>query len=114
MQEGFTTRRSKPSNKIWRAHLNAWQKSGLNRAEYCRRHNLSYHALRYWEKKCERQGFSNVTLVPVPLAKTAQNNIDREGASALKVEIGNRFRIEVGDDFSTVTLARLISTLEGC
>ncbi len=29
----------------WQAHVNALEKSGLNRTEYCKQHNLSYHAL---------------------------------------------------------------------
>ncbi len=35
----------------WKAHAEAQRQSGLSRAEYCRRHNLSYHALTYWVKK---------------------------------------------------------------
>ena len=33
----------------WQAHVNALEKSGLNRTEYCSQHNLSYHALTYWK-----------------------------------------------------------------
>ena len=115
MQERSTTRkRSVRNNKIWQAHLNGWRKSGLNRAEYCRRNNISYHALRYWQKKCERPSSSEITFVPVPFTGTVQNDVGRKRISELKVEFGNRFKIDVADDFSSATLTRLISTLEGC
>ena len=49
---------SKPTNKEnqvrkrrrWQAHLNAVAKSGLSRSEYCRQHNLFYHAMGYWHR----------------------------------------------------------------
>ena len=102
------------TNNIWYSHIGAWQKSGLSRAEYCRQHNLSHHALRYWQKKHENTGRAEMNLVPVPLNNILKPNVPREKNSALKVEIGCRFRIEVGDEFSTTTLVRLISTLESC
>ena len=108
------TRRSITNNKIWQAHLNAWRKSGLSRAEYCRRNNISYHALRYWQKKRERLSSSEITFVPVPFTGAVQNDVVRKRISGLKVEFGNRFKIDVSDDFSSATLTRLISALEGC
>lgn len=115
MQEKSSkTRRSVSNNKIWQAHINAWRKSGLSQAEYCRRNNISYHALRYWQKKCEQLSSSEITFVPVPFTGTVQNDVGRNSISGLKVEFGNRFKIHVADDFSSATLTRLISTLEGC
>ena len=35
----------------WRVHLDAQSNSGLSRAEYCRQHDLSYHAFGYWRRK---------------------------------------------------------------
>ncbi len=113
--ESITRRRTNFSNqKFMRTHVDAWRKSGLSRAEYCRQRKLSHHTLRYWQKKFEQSGPVGVTFVPVPLSRAVQNNGPRERRTALKVEVGNRFRIEVADEFSTVTLARLIATLEGC
>ncbi len=43
------------NRKHWEAHLKAAAKSGLSRAEYCRRHNLSYHAMGYWHKRLSRE-----------------------------------------------------------
>lgn len=101
------------SPKLWRAHVDACRKSGLSRAEYCRQHNISHHALRYWHKKHVKPGSSAVTFVPVPLTRALQFKSPQEKKSSLKVEIGNRFKVEVADDFLSTTLARVIATLEG-
>ena len=116
MQNEPTIRqRTSPSaRKIWRAHIAALQKSGLTRAEYCRQHNLSHHSLRYWQKKDEQPGQASMTFVPVSLAIDPKGGNSREFRSSLKVEVGNRFRVEVTDDFSRSTLVRLITTLESC
>ena len=40
------TRKDDEANrKFWHAHMNAWQKGGYIRAEYCRPKNQSYHTL---------------------------------------------------------------------
>ena len=116
MQNEPTIRqRTSPSvRKIWRAHIAAWQKSGLTRAEYCRQHNLSHHSLRYWQKKDEQPSQAALTFVPVSLAISSKRVNPRECISSLKVEVGNRFRVEVTNDFSSATLIRLITTLESC
>jgi hypothetical protein len=101
------------TRKIWLAHVHAWQQSGLSRAEYSRQHNLSHHQLRYWQKKNEQQGPTGLTFVPVPLTSVVRHNT-QEWKSFLKVEINDRFKIEVADEFSPAILARLITTLESC
>ena len=110
-----TKRRTKSGNqKFWLAHVNACQKSGLSRAEYCRQHNLSHHQLRYWHQKHEQSGQSETIFAPVPLARALTSYKHREWESALRVEVGGRFKVEVADDFSPLILAQLINTLEGC
>ena len=37
--------------RFWQAHVRALAASGLSRRGYCRRHELSYHALTYWVRK---------------------------------------------------------------
>lgn len=37
--------------RFWQAHVRALAASGLSRRGYCRRHQLSYHALTYWVRK---------------------------------------------------------------
>jgi len=97
--------------KIWKAHIRAFSRSGLSRREYCRQHNLSYHAFYYWKKKLFSRAGSGPDLVAVSL-RTPVEEISSN--SLLKVEVGRRFKVEIREGFSSQTLARVISTLEGC
>jgi hypothetical protein len=91
----------------WQAHAKAQQKSGLSRAEYCRQHKLSYHALAYWQKKVAKKTAPKPALVPVKLFKRAAPS-----ASGLKIIAGNHLTIEVEDHFTPATLAKILRTLE--
>ena len=72
------------SRSAWLAHLKASCQSGLSRAEYCRRHNISYHALTYWYKKTAQQHISvqpgSVNLVPVSLPAVQRPPATRESS----------------------------------
>ena len=111
MPKELSGKKTVSSNKTWRAHIKVWQKSGLSGTEYCRQYQLSYHAFIYWKRKLGTKQSTVIDLVPVP-TKVLQGYAD--SSSALKVEVGNRFKIEVHDDFTPGTLARVIATLEGC
>lgn len=104
-----------PTNsKIWQAHLKALRKSGLTRAEYCRQHNLSYHALTYWKKKADRQKKAATYFVTVPAVRINQGVTAHNHTAALKIDLGAGLKIEVHDGFTPATLSRIISTLQGC
>lgn len=104
---------SATKEKIWKAHIKACSRSGLSRKEYCRRHSLSYHAFYYWKKKLFPQADPGPDLVAVPLRKSSPVR-ESNMASSLKVEVGDRFKVEVREGFSRQTLARVISILEEC
>ena len=97
------------NRRRWQAHLNAAEKSGLSRSEYCRRHNLSYHAMSYWHKKLSKEK-SQQTFVPVNMA-LLPNKAHRD-ESSLKIILPGKMSVAVGDDFSAVTLDRLLTVLE--
>jgi hypothetical protein len=101
------------NRRQWQAHIQAFRRSGLNRAEYCRQHNLSYHALAYWQRKLSApEPAKEYDLVPVsikPLLMSKNNGADR---ASLRVVLPGGCTIEVGDDFSPATLSRLLTTLE--
>ena len=96
----------------WQAHVKAQKKSGLNRAEYCRQHKLSYHALTYWYNKSSGAVSKKSTIVPVPYRSIAKLPLLPE-SSALKLILPGNISIEVGDNFSPTTLTRLLASLEG-
>lgn len=97
------------SRRRWHVHVKALEQSGLSRAEYCRQHKLSYHALTYWygKLKKDRNGPSS-TLVPVPFHHLQQTS----AKPALHLHLPGKCSIEVNDHFSEHTLSRLLAVLE--
>ena len=108
--------------RLWRQHIGAVHGSGLSAAAYCRLHGLPYKSFVYWKRvlpgtvaKMEHSpvlesDFEEITaIVPcgLPRAMTAD-----KGFTSLRVEVGDRFRIEVAGDFSPVVFAKLVRTLE--
>ena len=97
------------NRRHWEAHLKAAAKSGLSRAEYCRRHNLSYHAMGYWHKRLSRDK-SGQTFVPVNMALIRRE--DQLNESGLRILLPGKMTVAVGDSFSPATLDRLLTVLE--
>jgi len=94
----------------WQAHVTAQQKSGLTRAEYCRRHGLSYHALTYWRTKLSGASRQQAQLVPVPVEKFLRG---RSGSSSgVRIVLDDRIAIEVTEQFSPEVLGQVLSMLE--
>lgn len=101
-------------SRYWTAHIKALRESGLNRAEYCRRQNISYHALSYWIRKQLKVKKSELpTLVPVTISPSTPPGRQTEPESPLVVILENNYCVRVGDNFSQATLVRLLNTLEG-
>ena len=99
------------SRHYWQRHIRTQQESGLNRAEYCRQQNLSYHALTYWRKKLGKPSPSATALVPVPVENMLRPPIASQGAG-VKILLNNAVAIEVTEQFSPVALNRVLSVLE--
>ena len=97
------------NRRHWEAHLKAAAKSGLSRAEYCRRHNLSYHAMGYWQRRLSLED-SRQTFVPVNMALIRRE--DQPNESGLRILLPGKMSVAVGDNFSTATLNRLLTVLE--
>jgi len=111
------TRQSKQDDqyrnqRYWQAHVTAQKKSGLSRAEYCRQHQLSYHAATYWNRKFSKPVSKETTLVPVTFASSIKINSAPMARTVLKVILPNKIAVEVADDFSPITLTKLLVTLE--
>ena len=99
------------NHRRWLAHVKALKRSGLSRAEYCRQHKISYHALAYWQRKISKSLCSGTTLVPVPLERMLSTP-GQSKRSGLNIRVTDRLSIEVGDHFSSATLQRVLSVLE--
>jgi len=110
-------RQSKQDNqcrnqRYWQAHVTAQKQSGLSRAEYCRQHQLSYHAATYWNRRLSKPTSQETTLVPVTFSSRIKINTAPAAQSVFKVILPNKIAVEVGDGFSPTTLTKLLATLE--
>ena len=98
----------KPKDKRaqWQEHMERWQSSGLTQADYCDRNGVKLSTFRYWRKRLASPD-TPVTLVPVGFGR------DRSASSTqgLTLVLGDRYKVEVGDNFNSSTLARLVDTL---
>jgi hypothetical protein len=102
------------NQRLWKTHLNALKRSGLSRAEYCRQHVLSYHTMTYWWKKlANKNSRQETTLVPVTLSPASGQAPWQQHHVPLKILLPGKLSIEVGDNFSSATLTRLLAALEG-
>lgn len=99
------------SRHHWEAHIRAQQESGLSRAEYCRRHGLSYHALTYWQRKLPRPSQRQTQLIPVPTERITQHRISA-ATSGVKILLDDRIGIEVSEQFSPRALSQVLAVLE--
>ena len=93
--------------EYWNDHITKWKESGLKQVDYCRANNLSRQRFTYW--KCKSNKKNNpvkfIPVVPKPTSSLPENS------SSLKIHVGDKFRIEVGEGFSEETLTRLIKTI---
>lgn len=111
MQDISSTSKTCANRKIWEARLRAWRKSGLAGAEYCRQYNLSYHAFTYWKRKSGISTERPVRFVSVPAVRFGPEVTS--APATLKIDLGNRIKIEVHDGFTAATLRQLVSVLGG-
>ena len=97
--------------RFWQAHVRALAASGLSRRGYCRRHQLSYHALTYWVRKFRQvpAHASPPALVEVPLCPPAL--VHRSGPP-FRLHLGDGHMLEIDADFDAASLGRLLGVLE--
>jgi len=99
------------TRKFWQEHLVACQEASISQAEYCRRNEISPRSFSYWKKKQHQKRVNSTSFVPVPIGPTMTAGNKSRGSS-LCLLLGDRYRIEVCDDFSPLTLQRLVHVLE--
>lgn len=89
----------KTSNRrLWQAHVHAFHRSGLSRAEYCRQNNLSYHALTYWQRKLSNpRTAKKCSLVPVSLQPAPGREGGGAASASLRLILPGGCTVEVAD-----------------
>ena len=97
--------------RFWQAHVRAVATSGLSRRGYCRRHQLSYHALTYWVRKFRKVPVhtSPPALVEVPLRPSPLVSLP---GPPFRLHLGDGRLLEIEADFDAASLGRLLGVLE--
>ncbi len=97
---------------LWRAHIRAWEKAGISQANYCRQYGLSPKSFTYWKGRLRSQPEA-VSFYQVATTDHFANRLKRQPMpGALNLLMGDRFCIEVNDDFSPAVLRKLVHALE--
>src|SRR3989339_16603 len=91
-------------SRKWQAHLAAQAKSGLSRAEYCRRQQISYHAFTYWRKRLSKPSGNDITLVPITLRPAPVHIGAHVGVTDLMLILPGKISIGIGENFSMTAL----------
>ncbi len=91
-------------SRFWQGHIEAWQRSDMTQAGYCRCQGLVVTRFTYWKKRLAEEA-CGITFVPIPT-----QTVSPKTAKGLALVLG-RYRIEIGDDFNPGTLLSLIRAL---
>lgn len=107
--------------KHWRGLVRRWRASGLNQADFCRKHRLSIPAFRWWKQELERRdarnrkahdrpaGTAAAHFLPVKVVQTPHPE-SRSGLVELELQGGRILRVRPG--FDPDLLVKIISVLE--
>jgi len=112
MDETFRAEQLEQKRSYWKQHIDSWQETGLTQTEYCRRHNLKHHQLVYWKKRFLRNE-TGVSFVPLKLDDLLMDRPPQPERQSLRLEINNRFKVEIRAGFDTQLLRQLIFALRG-
>jgi hypothetical protein len=100
--------------RFWHTHVRALAASGLSRRAYCRRHQLSYHALTYWVRKFRQAPGTAAPPALVEVPVLASSLVYRAGPP-FRLHLGDGRLLEIDADFDATSLSRLLGVLEpGC
>ena len=95
---------------FWKSHIENWRSSGQTQRSYCCQHELRPHQFTYWKKRFV-QTDSGITFVPVKIRRCVQTATGPGSPSVLRITVARDLQIEIGPDFDSHLLRRLITTL---
>ncbi len=110
MQPSVRRQNKKRSKDFWANHIKKWAQSGQTQISYCQKNGLGPKAFIYWKSKLKKES-QDVSFFPVPL-RAYPKPAGTIRPEPLKLICNNRYRIEVGENFSPDTLKKLIQTIE--
>jgi hypothetical protein len=94
----------KQKREEWRIRIGEWEESGLTQIEFCRRNNLKAWQFHYWNKKFSKKKPVLPAFVQVPMSSVSRSCL-------IRIEIGNRYCVEVGDGYDPGALEHIIGLL---
>jgi hypothetical protein len=99
--------------KYWQSHIQAYQKSGLSQAEYCRQNNLRSNRLRYWKNKFKNQeNPQNPCFVNLPV-KISDTKPESKSESGVNVILSDGIVLSLSTNFDKATLTKAVDILGG-
>jgi len=103
-------------SSFWLTHLASCENSGLNQAEYCRRHDLKYCVFHYWKRKLRKPSHASLQSESKSINFVEVGSSLRFGSKqSSRTAAGDFFRlwvgdicVEVGTTFDPQSLSRLL------
>lgn len=95
--------------RYWKEHVERWRSSGMTQKDYCMGNGLKWSTFHYWRKRLQEPR-APVSLIQVSLG-SGTGSKDMQDWPGLMLLVGDRFKVQVGDEFNAATLARLVETL---
>lgn len=104
--------------KYWADQLDAWERSGLSQAEFCRRHGIKRVTLGWWKRQL-RGPSGRMSKRRRRAAKLSKSFVELTGSIAFsaptyEVVLAGDRAIRVPAKFDPHVLSRLISAVESC
>ncbi len=99
--------------KFYEHHVNAWKKSNLSQAEYCRQNDLIRHRFGYWKRKLiNEEEPAEFVMLPVNLPEHVIPFSHDEQVSPLRLMVGSQVSLEIPNKFSPETLEKVLQVLQ--
>jgi len=107
----------------WRRLVEGWPNSGLNQAQYCRRHGISVASLHRWRERLRQdravdpehgrplEAAGPVRLVPVEVLAAQPPGAAVE--ATLRLVLAEDLCLEIAPGFDAPTLRRIVELLRG-
>jgi len=93
----------------WQHHIKTWKRSGLSQKQYCRSRSLALSTFCYWKRRLNNQEQTTPKFYPLAIPASPLKSTD----AGLMLLVGpKQFQIHIKKNFSSVTLGKLIVTLE--
>lgn len=91
--------------RVWSAHVQAWQSGGDTQAAYCRAHGLSLASFGYWRRKLAGQAQPvSAAVLPIRVAPAV-----REPSAEICLPNGIMLRVAAADPAWLADLLRLLA-----